>query len=68
MAPEQSTECDVTVGYDADMQAASWSCTCGASEVIGHARRGTGERVARRLARLYAERHLNGDDAKDGAQ
>lgn len=61
--PEPSTSaCHVTVGYDADIKAASWSCRCGASGLVPHARPGMGERVARRLAGVLAERHQRGED------
>lgn len=63
---EEAVQCHVTVGYDAAVQAASWSCQCGASDLISHARPGMGERVARRLAGIYAARHLNGQDAPEG--
>ena len=62
MAEQTSKECDVTVGYDATTQTASWSCDCGESGLVPHARPGMGERVARRLAGIFAELHLRGED------
>jgi hypothetical protein len=44
------------IGSDAAARLASWSCTCGASEVISYARP-TGEPVALRLARVQAGLH-----------
>jgi hypothetical protein len=44
------------IGSDAAAGLASWSCSCGASDVIGFARP-TGEPVALRLARIGAEEH-----------
>jgi hypothetical protein len=64
---EEAPECRVTVGYDADVQAASWSCQCGAGGLVPHARPGMGERVARRLAGIYAERHERGEDVTEEA-
>lgn len=55
----------VTVGYDADVRAASWSCPCGESGVYPHARPGMGEHVARRLAGIHAERHQRGEDGEE---
>jgi len=54
LAPECATE----IGSDATIKAASWSCACGAAEVITYARPGMGELVALRLARIKAERHV----------
>jgi hypothetical protein len=57
LAPEHVTE----VGSDSEIQAASWSCSCGESEVITYARPGLGEVVALRLARIKAGQHEQQD-------
>lgn len=68
MSGQPNSACHVTVGYDADVQAASWSCQCGASGLVPHARPGMGEIVARRLAGIFAERHQRGEDIESGAE
>ncbi len=47
----------VETSHGEDTRTASWSCTCGASGPVRHARP-TGARVAQRIARMKADNHL----------